>query len=160
MPTIEDAGLLRRCMALVEADPNPAHLDEYAALAGQTPGIKSLLDESLYGSRVTGYSERDGEALLCGIGLDGILAMQCWMVTTRNAGRLPAWLLREARRHLAAFDRFVGPHCLFWQAIPVEYQRGLHFVRHLGFRESRRAYSEKTGRMFVIVEREVPEWDS
>ena len=151
-----DAAGLKRALALIEADPNPDHVEEYRLVNGRPKGILAMIDDSVAQSCIVSYAERDGEAFAGGVTIAGFINYQIWMLSTRNAGRFPRWMLREARRFLAEADRFFGPPCSFFQFIPLSYRAGLRFVRHLGFRETRRVVREDDGVELVLVERAMP----
>ena len=151
-----DAAGLKRALALIEADPNPDHVEEYRLVNGAAKGILAMVDDSVAASCLVGYAERDGEAFAGGVTTAGFINYQIWMLSTRNAGRFPRWMLREARRFLAEADRFFGPPCSFFQFIPSSYRAGLRFVRHLGFRETRRIVREDDEVELILVERAVP----
>lgn len=151
-----DAAGLKRALALIEADPNPDHVEEYRLVNGRPKGILAMIDDSVAQSCIVSYAERDGEAFAGGVTIAGFINYQIWMLSTRNAGRFPRWMLREARRFLAEADRFFGPPCSFFQFIPSSYRAGLRFVRHLGFRETRRIVREDDEVELILVERAVP----
>ncbi len=155
----DEAGLIH-ASGMVAADPNPEHLREARLAIGRDPGIGNLLADSISGSSLLSYAIRGRAAIVCGVGLLGITRFKVWMTTTAPAVDRPNWLWRESMRSIKAFDRIMGQGTIYWQEIPPDYERGLHFVQHLGFTETRRVASPITGEEFVLVEREVPEWDS
>lgn len=155
---INDGGeaALKRCMDLIEANPHPEHLAEYEAIWGVKKGIKALLDDSIAQSAIVACEEKDGEAMIGGVALLGFIKYEIWLLTTAGAGRFPRWMIRSARRHLAAFDRFIGVNCSFYQRIPARYREGVAFARHMGFRETMRFEPEHNGKTIVTFERAVP----
>lgn len=154
-----DANGLKCALALIEADPNPDHIEEYRLVNGRDKGILAMIDDSVAASCLVGYAERDGEAFAGGVSTAGFISYQIWMLSTRNAGRSPRWLLRESRKFLAEADRFFGFPCSFFQFIPSSYRAGLHFVRHLGFKETRRVPLGDGETEAVCVERAIPKWE-
>ncbi|MDR2390087.1 MAG: hypothetical protein LBE84_00180 [Planctomycetota bacterium] len=150
----DDAGL-REAARRIHAAPNREHLREVQLALGKEMPIEELTAASIKQSCLVAYETRGETVMMCGVSAWGYVDIQVWMTTTADAPKYPAWLLRNARRIFKGFDRELRPGTILWQEIPAEYARGLHFARHLGFREVARRESPVTGAELVRVEREV-----
>ena len=151
-----DAATFAEAKRLIEAIPNPDHIAEYEAVAGEKKGILAMLDDSLAASCVVGCAVKDGEALVGGVMLYGFINYQIWLLTTKDAGRFPRWMLREGRTFLKAADRFIGMGCSFYQFIPTSYRGGISFVEHLGFSKTRTVRGDDGQAPLAVMERAIP----
>lgn len=147
---------LDRALELVWADPRPEQVDEYRAIVGRSKDIGDLLDDSIAASAFVAYAERDGEAMVGGVVLDGFLRHEIWLLTTRGAARFPRWLVWEGKRMLAGADAFFKWPYIFVQAIPEKYGPAVAYAKHLGFREVEKRAG--FGDVLVVLERMVPKW--
>lgn len=154
-----DGTSLGRALGLVEANPNPAHIEEYRIVTGVARPIGGMLDDSLEASAVVTCAERDGEAIVGGVTFQpagGVLKHQIWMLATAGAPNHPRWLLREGRRMLDLADRHFKWPFGYVQAIPMTYPQGVGYALHMGFRVTK---SITRGSVeIVIMERMIPRW--
>lgn len=154
-----DGNTFGRAVRLVEANPNPAHVEEYRVVTGVARDIGGMLDDSLEASAVVACAERDGEAMVGGVTFqpaEGVLKHQIWMLTTAGAPEHPRWLLREGRRLLDMIDRYFKWPYGYVQAIPITYPQGVNYARHMGFRVLKSVVRGDVE--IVLMERMIPRW--
>lgn len=149
-----EAGLIH-AINLIRDNPNPDHIREQNQFRGGNESAEAIVGESLANSGIVAYASDGESAFVCGLGLLGFTRFQVWMTATADTTKRPVWLVRQARRLLSLADNEMGRGAIYWQVIPLGYERGLHFVTHLGFRKSGMWRSPITQKEFAVVERKV-----
>lgn len=150
----DDAGLMH-AIRLIENNPNPEHIREQNQFRGGYESAQAIIGESLANSGLVAYASDEMSAFVCGLGFLGFTRFQVWMTATADTVRRPVWLVRQARRLLALADKEMGRGAVYWQVVPLDYERGLNFVKHLGFKRSGTWRSPITKKEFAVVERKV-----
>lgn len=149
----DEIGLYAAVGRIID-NPNPKHVREHELLTGKAEPISRLIEETLSRSAIVAYADNTDAAMISGIST-GNDSRVIWMTASLAAENNPRWLMRNAKRFLAAGERFVGPGVQLVQIIPQEYEAGIRFAKRFGFYEKRVFRSKFTGAPVVVVAKEI-----
>lgn len=145
-----ETDIFTEAAGMVIRKPHPEHVKEYHYVNGYQEHIVRMVDNSIMATALGAAAIKDGEAMIAGVTLSGIIFYELWMLTTAGAARNAPWLLRQCRRMLRWSDSVMRWPLGYAQEIPDNYPAGIRFAERMGFHEAGRRPSPVDDRVMVV----------